>query len=104
MAFTSFIVDRALKKLGGDLKDARRRRRIKTTLMAERLGVTRATLERMENGSASVSMGTYAMALYSLNPAKLDELASIFSREKDVMGQIISDRDLPQRIRGTPRL
>ena len=104
MAFTSFIVDRALKKLGGDLKDARRRRRIKARLMAERLGVTRATLDRMEKGSASVSMGTYATAIYSLDPDKLAELADIFSRENDVLGQIVSDRELPQRIRGPSKL
>jgi len=46
-------------------------------------------------------MGTYATAIYSLDPDKLNQLISIFSRENDVLGQIISDRELPQRIRGT---
>lgn len=100
MVFKSFIVERAVKKLGADLKDARRRRRIKTALMAERLGVSRATLERMEKGETSVSMGTYAKAIYTLDPNKLSELAEIFSRENDVLGQVVSDRELPQRIRG----
>jgi transcriptional regulator with XRE-family HTH domain len=100
----SFLVIRGLKKLGGDLKDARRRRRIKAELMAERLGVTRATLDRMEKGAASVSMGTYATAIYSLDPDKLKVLVDIFSRENDALGQIISDRELPQRIRGASRL
>ena len=100
MTFTSFVVARALRKLGADLKDARRRRRIKTALMAERLGVTRATLTRMEQGSPRVSMATYATAIYTLDPDKLDVLANIFSRENDTLGQIISDRALPQRIRG----
>jgi transcriptional regulator with XRE-family HTH domain len=100
----SFVVERGLKKLGGDLKDARRRRRIKAELMAERLGITRATLDRMEKGAASVSMGTYATAIYSLDPDKLNDLINIFSRENDVLGQIISDRELPQRIRGASKL
>ncbi len=104
MAFKSFVVDRALKKLGGDLKDARRRRRIKSALMAERLGVTRATLDRMEKGEASVSMSIYATAIYSLDPDKLSVFANIFSRENDVLGQIVSDRELPQRIRGASKL
>lgn len=104
MAFKSFVVDRALKKLGGDLKDARRRRRIKAVLMAERLGITRTTLDRMEKGEASVSMGIYATAIYSLDPDKLAVLANIFSRENDVLGQIVSDRELPQRIRGASKL
>ena len=104
MAFSSFVVARALKKLGGDLKDARRRRRIQAKLMAERLGVTRATLTRMEQGSPRVSMATYATAIYTLDPDKLETLANIFSRENDVLGQILSDRALPQRIRGAPRI
>ncbi len=104
MAFKSFVVHRALKKLGGDLKDARRRRRIKAALMAERLGVTRTTLDRMEKGEPSVSIGTYATAIYSLDPDKLNVFANIFSRENDVLGQIISDRELPQRIRGASKI
>jgi transcriptional regulator with XRE-family HTH domain len=100
----TFTVDRGLKTLGGDLKDARRRRRIKAELMADRLGVTRATLDRMEKGAAGVSMGTYAMAIYSLDPDKLNTLINIFSRENDVLGQIISDRELPKRIRGSSKL
>ncbi|WP_293650162.1 hypothetical protein [Thiolapillus sp.] len=103
MAYKSYVVDRALKKLGGDLTDARRRRRIKTELMAERLGVTRSTLDRMEKGVSSVGIGTYAAAIYSLDPAKLELFANIFSRENDVLGQIVSDRELPKRIRGTSR-
>jgi transcriptional regulator with XRE-family HTH domain len=104
MAYHSYIVCQALKKLGGDLKDARRRRRIKAELMAERLGVTRSTLERMEKGEPSVSMGTYLTAIYSLDPDKLTEFVNLFSSEKDVLGQTISDRELPQRIRGSSKL
>ena len=43
-------VKRALRKLGNDLRDARRRRRIPMALMAERVGVTRTTLAKAENG------------------------------------------------------
>jgi transcriptional regulator with XRE-family HTH domain len=104
MAYHSYIVCQALKKLGGDLKDARRRRRIKAELMAERLGITRSTLDRMEKGEPSVGMGTYLTAIYSLDPDKLTEFVNLFSREKDVLGQAISDRELPQRIRGSSKL
>ncbi|MBR4877983.1 MAG: hypothetical protein IKU14_09775 [Rhodocyclaceae bacterium] len=41
---------------------------------------------------------------YTLDPDKLEALANIFSRENDVLGQILSDRALPQRIRGAPRI
>jgi DNA-binding XRE family transcriptional regulator len=94
------IITRGLKKLGGGLKNARRRRRITTELMAQRVGVTRTTLDRMEKGSVNMSMGIYATAIFTLSPDKFKELVNIFSREKDVLGQIISDMELPQRIRG----
>jgi transcriptional regulator with XRE-family HTH domain len=99
---TSFVVTRALKRLGSDLKNARRRRRIKAALMAERVGVTRATLDRMEKGSPTVGMGIYATAIYSLDPEKLEALATIFT--DDTLGQAILDRDLPKRIRGRSAL
>ena len=41
-------VVRALRKLGSDMRDARRRRRIPTQVMAERAGVSRTTLLKVE--------------------------------------------------------
>jgi DNA-binding XRE family transcriptional regulator len=104
MSYYSYIVCQALQKLGGDLKDARRRRRIKAELMAERLGVSRTTLDRMEKGEPTVSMGTYLTAIYSLDSDKLREFTNLFSREKDVLGQAVSDRELPKRIRGASKI
>jgi transcriptional regulator with XRE-family HTH domain len=99
MAKYSHVVEWALKELGADLQDARKRRRIKTALMAERLGVTRATLDRMEKGEPTVSMGVYMTAIYALDPAKLREFTRLFSREKDVIGLNLADLQLPKRIR-----
>ena len=47
----------ALKKLGGDIADARKRRRISTATMAERVRASRPTLLRLERGDANVSIG-----------------------------------------------
>jgi hypothetical protein len=58
----------------------------------------------MEKGEPTVSMGIYLTAIYSLDPDKLREFTNLFSREKDVLGQAILDRDLPKRIRGTSRI
>jgi DNA-binding XRE family transcriptional regulator len=101
MACTSLAVDRALKTLGASLQLARRRRNINAELMAERLGVTRWTVARMEKGEATVSMGVYAMAIYAFDPEKLDALSRLF--ENDPMGQIVADRALPRRIRRMPK-
>jgi transcriptional regulator with XRE-family HTH domain len=98
MAFISFQADRALKRLGADLKAARRRRRIKAQTMAERLGITRMTLSRLEGGVPAVGMGVYAEALFALDADKLKVLADLFADDR--LGQALADQALPKRIRG----
>lgn len=89
-------VQRALKQLGTNIKDARRRRHIKTAVMADRLLVSRPTLRRLEHGDPSVAMGTYATALYVLGLIEhVHDLASI---SKDSVGQRLAAEDLPKRI------
>ncbi len=93
----SFRVEQALKKLGADIHDARKRRRITIKLMAERIGVTRLTLAKLERGAPTVSMGSYAMALYVLG--KIDELENLMDRTNDPLGLDLEDERLPKRIR-----
>ena len=74
---TPIAVKRALRKLGSDLRDARRRRRIPMALMAERVGITRTTLTKAERGDERVSMGVYATMLFVLGLTdRLADLAS----------------------------
>lgn len=94
-------VKRALSKLGSDLRDARRRRRIPTALMAERAGISRMTLNKLESGDPGVSMGSYATVLFVLGmTARLDQLAD---PRHDSVGLSLEEEHLPQRIR-LPRL
>lgn len=93
----SFRVEQVLKKLGNDLKDARRRRRITTKLMAERIGITRVTLSKIEAGDPKVSMGSYALAIYILG--KIEILESLMDRANDSLGLDIMEESLPKRIR-----
>lgn len=66
----------ALRKLGGDLATARKRRRHSLRDWAARLNVSTPTLMRMEKGDASVAIGVYATALWMVNRAQaLGELA-----------------------------
>src|SRR5271157_3079385 len=65
-----------LKKLGGDIADARKRRRIPTATMAERARISRPTLLRLERGDASVSLGIFSTVLFILGMQEhLAELA-----------------------------
>jgi len=90
-------VRRALRKLGHDLKDARRRRRIATAVLAERASVSRATLVKIEKGDPSVALGLYATVLFALNMA--ERLADLADVKNDAVGLQLEEEHLPQRIR-----
>ena len=92
-----FPVQRALRKLGEDLRDARRRRRISTMMMAERAGISRTTLYRVEKGDAKVAFGAYARVLFVLGMT--DRLAELVDHRHDSIGMGLEDSVLPQRIR-----
>lgn len=88
---------RALAKLGGDIRDARLRRRITATLMAERAFITRVTLAKVEKGDPGVSLGTYATVLFILGLAsRLEELVDV---KNDALGLQLEDERLPKRVR-----
>lgn len=88
---------RALRKLGQDMRDARRRRRIPTSLMAGRASVSRTTLYKMERGDPGVAMGNYATVLFVLGLA--DRLGSLADVRSDIVGLELEEERLPQRIR-----
>jgi len=90
-------VRRALVKLGEDIRDARRRRRIQVKVMAERASITRSTLHRVEKGDAGVSLGIYASVLFVLG--MLDRLSDIADVAHDQLGLALEAEALPKRIR-----
>ena len=87
----------ALRKLGGDIRDARRRRRIPTQVMAERAGISRTTLLKVEKGDPGVSFGTLATVLFVLG--LLDRLSELADARFDQVGRDLADEWLPKRIR-----
>lgn len=90
-------VKATLTKLGHDISVARRRRRLTTAMMAERIGATRPTYLRIENGHPGVSMGAYAMALYTLGlGTQFGELAD---PGRDDQGILLEVEQLPARVR-----
>lgn len=58
--------DKILKKLGENIKLARRRRRLSSEQVSERADVSRGTLWQVEKGSPSVAMGIYCQVLFVL--------------------------------------
>lgn len=81
---------RQLSALGLRLRLARERRKIGIEMFAERLGVSRETLRRLEKGDASIAMGTFMKALRVLGLDKdIDLLAA-----DDSLGRKLQDIEL----------
>jgi transcriptional regulator with XRE-family HTH domain len=87
----------ALRKLGGDLAVARRKRGISTSDMAARLFVSRDTLWRLERGDPGVAVGTLATAAFILGLH--ERVAKLAEPSSDELGLDLDERRLPQRIR-----
>ena len=92
-----FPVRRALRKLGQDIRDARRRRRIPVAIMAQRASISRVTLHKIEQGQPGVAMSAYATVLFVLGMA--DRLADLADPRHDAVGLALEEEHLPQRIR-----
>jgi len=68
---------RRFSTFGENLKLARLRRSLTAEMVAQRAGISRATLNKIENGNPSVAMGNYFMVLHILGLAKdFDQLAA----------------------------
>lgn len=94
-------VKRVLAKLGADIKAARVRRRITTTLMAERAFVARSTLQKVEQGDPGVSLGVYATVLFILGLG--ERIADLADIGTDSVGLQLDEDRLPQRVRASKR-
>jgi transcriptional regulator with XRE-family HTH domain len=92
---------RALRKLGGDLRDARLRRRIPAAVLAERASISRTTLVKVERGEPGVSLGIYAAVLFALG--LVDRLAELADVRHDPRGLALDEEHLPKRIRRSRR-
>lgn len=94
---TPLPVKRALKRLGQDLRDARKRRRIPMRLAAERAAISRTTLSKIEKGDEGVSLGAYAKILFILG--MIQQLTALADSKFDELGLGLDAESLPKRIR-----
>lgn len=95
-------LSRLLKQVGTNLQYARLRRRYTAETVAERAGITRKTLSRVERGDPSVAIGIYARVLQALG--LMDGLGAL--ARDDQLGNRLQDLELitPKRARrrGSP--
>ena len=94
---TPLPVRRALQKLGRDLRDARKRRRIPMQLAADRAGISRTTLDKIEKGDEGAGVGAYARILFVMG--MVERFADIADPKYDQIGLELVSEQLPKRIR-----
>lgn len=88
-------LSRLLAQVGSNLKQARLRRSYSAEIVAERSGITRRTLQRVEQGDPAVALGIYARVMQALG---LVEDLAVLARD-DALGRRLQDLDLPIRKR-----
>ena len=81
----------AIERLGADLAVARLRRKESLRTWAKRMGVSVPTLQRLEAGDPSVSLGIVATALWLIQ--RDGELGNLASPEHDLGAMELSVRD-----------
>ncbi len=90
-------VTQALEKLGADLKNARRRRRIPMAYAANLALISRSTLHKIERGDQGVSLGSYATVL--LGYGMIERLEGLVDVRWDRAGLAQEENRMPRRIR-----
>ena len=90
---------RLLTSLGENIKKARLRRSYSSETVAQRAGITRKTLYRVERGDPAVALGTYARVLQTLRLE--NDLGSI--AEDDALGRKLQDLGLEPKSRAPKR-
>ena len=89
-----------LKTMGEQIKLARLRRDLSAELVAERAGISRASLWKVESGNPAVAIGIYAAALHALG--NMDRDLALVAKD-DEMGRQMQDLNLMTRKRASRR-
>lgn len=89
-----------LKTMGEQIKLARLRRDLSAELVAERAGIGRASLWKVESGNPAVAIGIYAAVLHALG--NMDRDLALVAKD-DEMGRQMQDLNLMTRKRASRR-
>ena len=92
-------LEKTMTIMGEQIKLARLRRNLSIAQIAERATCSPLTVNRIEKGSPTVSMGIYARALYAL---QLDDDLLLLAKE-DTLGRTLQDLGLKHRQRASKK-
>jgi AraC-like DNA-binding protein len=92
-------ISRLLNQVGGNMKLARLRRRYSAEMVAQRAGISRKTLYRVEQGDPAVALGVYARVLQAL---RLEQALTLLAAD-DELGRKLQDANLVPKLRAPKR-
>ena len=92
-------ISRLLEGYGGNLKLARLRRKYSAETVAQRAGISRKTLSKVEQGDPAVALGIYARVMQVLRLE--DDLQRLAA--DDLLGRKLQDANLAPKRRAPKR-
>lgn len=92
-------VARLLDEVGAHLKLARLRRKFSSESVAQRAGITRRTLSKVEQGDPTVALGVYARVMQVL---RLEEDLALLGAD-DKLGRKLQDAGIAPKLRASKR-
>ena len=92
-------ISRLLNEVGGHLKLARLRRRYSSEIVAQRAGITRRTLSKVEQGDPAVALGVYARVMQVL---RLEGDLALLGAD-DELGRKLQDAGITPKLRAPKR-
>lgn len=94
---TSARVPRAARQLGENLTNWRKLHGLTAAQVADRAGVSRTTLSKLERGDSGVSLGVVLEVLRALG--QLDAVVKATDPYESDLGRVRANQELPQRVR-----
>jgi transcriptional regulator with XRE-family HTH domain len=92
-------ISRLLDEVGMHLKLARLRRKYSSETVAQRAGITRRTLSKVEHGDPAVAMGVYARVMQVL---RLESDLALLGAD-DELGRKLQDAGITPKLRAPKR-
>jgi transcriptional regulator with XRE-family HTH domain len=99
--FSAELLER-LRRLGGRIRDARVHRRLRQVDLAAKAGLSRSTIEAIERGEPSTSLGAYAHVLWVLGLDREIDLLADPGLDREGIALTFSSVD--KRVRPRTRL
>jgi len=93
-------VSRLLNRVGTHLKLARLRRKYSAETVAQRAGITRRTLSKVEQGDPAVAFGVYARVMQVL---RLEDDLALLAVD-DELGRKLQDAGITSKLRAPKRI